>query len=195
MMKKFKFILTLPDGMEVDRAEEIEGHVSWPNYSQAEPVRYRGVFNTYEEAREYAADFNLYKYVTNDGYDSFEHGDDEYPYFISIYDAEDAVCAFMDVEPGCPFCVHPDKYSVEELEEDPENDIPAGAYKYCFIYDGKQIFDSFADGYEFYDTQDEACKAAEAYIREYEIQTDEYPCDWLYPIENKKFEIVEFDDE
>ena len=192
-MKKYKFIITLDEYTEVDSAEEIEGHVSWPNYSQADPIRYRGVFDTYEEAEEYASKFSLYKYVTNDGYDSSE---DEYnPYFISIYDAEDAVCAFMGMEPGEPFCVHPDEYIVEELEADPENEIPEGAYKYCLLYKGECVFDCQDEYGDYYDSYDEACEAAESYMEDYEITTDEYPCDWLYSIEAEKVEIVEFDDE
>ena len=71
-MKKYKFILTLPYDIEIDSAETIEGHVAWPNWSQADPVRYRGVFDTYEEAKAYADDFQVYKYVLEDcGYDSF----------------------------------------------------------------------------------------------------------------------------
>ena len=192
-MKKYKFILTLDKYTRVDSAEEIEGHVSWPNYSQAEPRRYKGVFDTYEEAEAYAADFSLYKYITDDGYDS--SSDDETPYFISIFDAEDDLCALYGLEPGDPFCVHPDSYVVEELEEDPENDIPAGAYNYYFIYDGERVFDSLEDGDGYFDTYDEAKEAAEAHIEEYEIPTDEYPCDWVFPIEAERVEIVEFDDE
>ena len=193
-MKKYKFILTLDEYTQVDSAEEIEGHISWPNYSQADPVRYRGVFDTYEEAKEYASDFSLYKYVTNDGYDS--SSDDVNPYFISIFDAEDDLCALMDIEPGEPFCVHPDSYEVEEItEEDPENDIPAGVYKYCYIYEGKRIFDSLDKYGDYYDSYDEAREAAESYMEEYKVQTDEYPSDWVYPIEVEKVEIVEFDDE
>ena len=191
-MKKYKFIITLNEYTQVDSAEEIEGHVSWPNYSQAEPIHYQGVFDAYEEAEKYASNFSLYKYVTNDGYDSSE---DEYnPYFISIYDAEDAVCAFMGMEPGEPFCVHPDEYVVEELEEDPENEIPAGAYKYRLLYGGECVYDSVDDD-EYYDSYEEAREAAESYMEDYEIPTDEYPSDWLYPIEAEKVEIVEFDDE
>lgn len=192
-MKKYKFIITLDKYTQVDSAEEIEGHVSWPNYSQADPVRYRGVFDTYEEAKEYASNFSLYKYVTNDGYDSSH--DDCNPYFISIFDAEDDLCALMGVEPGEPFCVHPDEYVVEELEEDPENDIPAGAYKYCLVYKGERVYDCWDEWSDYYESYDEACKAAESYMEEYEIPTDEWPCDWLYPIEAEKVEIVEFDDE
>ena len=195
-MKKYKFILTLDEYTQVDSAEEIEGHVSWPNYSHAEPVRYRGVFNTYEEAEKYASKFRLYKYITNDGYDSFEDNVDEYPYFISIYDAEDAVCAFMGVEPGDHILAHPDSYTVEEITEgDTENDIPAGAYKYCLLYEGECVYDSFDEDGDYYDSYDEAREAAESYMEDYEISTDEYPSDWLYPIEVEKVEIVEFDDE
>jgi hypothetical protein len=193
-MRKYKFIIMLDKYTQVDSAEEIEGHVSWPNYSQAGPVHYRGVFDTYEEAKEYASNFSLYKYVTNDGYDSSD--DYETPYFISIFDAEDALCALMGVEPGDAFCVHPDSYTVEEItEEDTENDIPAGVYKYRYIYKGECVYDSVDEDGDYYDSYDEAREAAESYMEDYEIQTDEYPCDWLYPIEAEKVEIVEFDDE
>ena len=192
-MKKYKFIITLDEYTQVDSAEEIEGHVSWPNYSQADPVCYKGVFDTYEEAKEYASNFSLYKYVTNDGYDSSEN---EYnPYFISIFDAEDAVCALMGVEPGDHICTHPDGYIVEALEEDPEYDIPDGVYKYCYLYEGKRVYDSFEDDDGYYESYDKAREVAELFIEEYEIPTDEYPSDWLYPIEVEKVEIVEFDEE
>ena len=193
-MKKYKFILTLDEYTRVDSAEEIEGHVSWPNYSQASPVRYRGIFDTYEEAKEYASEFKLYKYVTNDGYDS--SNDECDPYFISIFDAEDDLCALLGVEPGDPICAHPDDFEVEEItEEDTENDIPAGVFKYCFIYEGKRVYDSLDEDGDYYDSYDEAREAAEAYIEEYEIPTSEYPSDWLFPIEAESVEIVEFDDE
>jgi hypothetical protein len=194
-MKKYKFLIKLSDDIEVDSAEEIEAHVSWPNYSQADPIRYRGIFDTYEEAEKYASNFTLYKYVTNDGYDSFDY-DEEDPYFISIFDAEDAVCAMLDVEPGTPFYTNPDEYIVEEItEEDEENDISAGTYRYYFVYEGERIYDSLYDGGVCYDSHEEACEAAEGYIGEYEVPTDEYPCDWLFPIEAEGVEIVEFDDE
>ena len=191
-MKKYKFILTVDKYTKVDSAEKIDGHVSWPNYSQAGPVHYKGIFDTYEEAEEYASQFSLYKYVTDDGYDS--SNDDCNPYFISIFDAEDDLCALLGVEPGDPICVHPDDYVVEEItEEDTENDVPAGVFKYCFIYEGERVCDSLANFDEYYDTYDEAREAAESYIEKYEIATDVYPCDWLFPIEVEKVEIVEFD--
>ena len=193
-MKKYKFILTVDEYTKVDSAEEIEGHVSWPNYSQAEPIRYRGVFDTYEEAEKYASNFNLYKYVTSDGDDSSY--DEECPYFISIFDAEDAVCALMDMQPGDAVCVHPDSYIVEEITEaDAGNDIPAGVYKYCYIYDGERVFDSLDEYGIYYDSYDEAREAAESEIGDCDIPTGEYPSDWLFPIEVERVEIVEFDDE
>ena len=65
MSIKYKFVLTLPGDIEVDSAEEIDGHMSWPNYSQADPVFYKGIFDSYEEAKEYATSFNVYKYILN----------------------------------------------------------------------------------------------------------------------------------
>ena len=67
-MKKYKFILTLDEYTTFDSAVELEGLVNWPNYSQPYPEHYRGVFDTYEEAKEYAANFWLYKRIMNDGY-------------------------------------------------------------------------------------------------------------------------------
>lgn len=88
-MPKYKFILTLPNKVEIDSAEEIEGHVSWPNWSQADPVYYQGIFDSYDEAEKYASEFEIYKYIIDDMYyDSFEC--EEYGgYYISIFDAED----------------------------------------------------------------------------------------------------------
>jgi hypothetical protein len=48
---------------------------------------------------------------------------------------------------------------------------------------------------DYYDSYDEAREAAESNIEEYEIPTDEYPSDWLFPIDAESVEIVEFDDE
>jgi hypothetical protein len=85
---------------------------------------------------------------------------------------------------------------VEEItEEDPESDIPAGVYKYCYIYEGERVYDSLDEDGVYYDSHDEAREAAESNIEDYEISTGEYPSDWLYPIEAEKVEIVEFDDE
>ena len=48
---------------------------------------------------------------------------------------------------------------------------------------------------DYYDSYDEAREAAESNIEDCEIPTDDYPSDWLFPIEVEKVEIVEFDDE
>lgn len=178
-MKKYKFILTLDEYTTFDSAVELEGLVNWPNHSQPYPEHYRGVFDTYEEAKEYAENFWLYKHITNDGYAE---------YFTSIFDVEDAVCD--------PICIHPDDYIVEEItEEDTENDIPAGVYKFCYIYEGERVFDSLDEWGVYYDSYDEAREVAESNIEYYEIPTVEYPSDRLYLIKAENVEIVEFDDE
>ena len=56
-MKKYKFILTLPYGEEIDSAEQIEGHHVTPNYSHAETIILDGVFDTYEDAKRAGGDF------------------------------------------------------------------------------------------------------------------------------------------
>ena len=155
MDKKYKFILTLPNDIEVDSAEEIEGHVSWPNYSQAEPIRYRGIFDSCEEAKEYASNFNLYKYILNEqGYDSFE-SEDEPLYYISIFDAEDAVCAWLGITPGDPYCENPDSYIVEETEADGNK-----VYKYLLFRADECVLDS-SDEEEYFDSYEDAEESAQ----------------------------------
>ncbi len=164
MNKKYKFVLTLPGNVEVDSAEEIEGHMSWPNYSQADPVFYKGVFDSYDEAMEYGAEFRIYKYVlNNDGYDSY-FSEDEPLFFISIFDAEDAVCAYLGISPGDPYCEHPDSYTVEETEYEGNK-----VYKYLLYYDGECVCDSL-DEDEYYDTYDEAEHAAEWTKDDFEVE-------------------------
>ena len=68
-------------------------------------------------------------------------------------------------------------------------------YKYCYIYEGERVFDSWVEYGDYYDSYEEAREAAESNIEDYEIPTGEYPSDWLYPIEAENVEIVEFDDE
>ena len=169
MNKKYKFVLTLPGNVEVDSAEEIEGHVSWPNYSQADPVFYKGIFDSYDEAKEYGTKFSVYKYVlNNEGYDSYYCYED---YFISIFDAEDAVCAYLGISPGEPYCEHPDSYTVEETEYEGN-----GVYKYCLHYYGECVYDSL-DEDEYYDTYEEAEQAAKRAKETFDIELgglDEY---------------------
>lgn len=171
MSEKYKFILILPYDIEVDSEEEIEGHVSWPNYSQASPIEYQGVFDTYEEALEYAKDFSLYKYVLNySGYDSYESED--FPeYYISIFDAEDAVCNYLGITPGDSVCVNADEFKVEEIEYEGNK-----VYKYCLYYNGECVYDSIDEDI-YYDTYDDALYDAEIAQSDFEVELgglDEY---------------------
>lgn len=192
-MAAYKFILTLPFEVEIDSAEEIEGHVSWPNWSQADPVRYRGIFDSYDEAKEYASEFEVYKYIISDmHYDSFEC-EDYGGYFLSIFDAEDAACRDLGIEPGEGIIVHPE-YMVEEVvEEDPENDIPANVYKYTLHYNGVCVVDSIEEYHEYFETYDEAVEAAKATAEDYDIDSGVIPYE-LETIEIVNIEIVEIDE-
>lgn len=185
MAKRYKYILTLPHGVEVD-GEQVDGHMSWPNYSHAEPIVYRGLFDTYSEASEYAAGYSVYKYTLNTaGYDSFE---DDGVFFLSIYDAEDAVCGYLGIEAGCPYCVHPDKYTVEEIEVDGK-----AAYKYILYYRGECVYDS-TDEDCYFDDYDRADDWAQLDMSEYEVslggQGDYYS---LTPIETVSVRIEEIE--
>ena len=51
------------------------------------------------------------------------------------------------------------------------------------------------DDDEYYDSYDEAREAAKAYMEDYEVLTDVCACDWLFPIEVERVEIVGFNDE
>ena len=74
MDQKFGFVLTFLDcadnEIEIYSDEEIDGKVIWPAYSQAEPVKLRGIFDTREEAEEAAKGVKVYKAVMN-----YDHGD------------------------------------------------------------------------------------------------------------------------
>ena len=170
MAKKYKFILTLPYEIELD-SEDIDGHMSWPNYSQADPVCHRGIFDSREEAEKYAADFTPYSYtLINEDYNSFYSDDEGMPYY-SIFDAEDAVCRYLGINPGDPYCAHPDSYEVEETEDDGEV-----AYKYRLFYEGECVYDSTDEGY-YFDSQEKADDWANVDMEEYDIELgglDEY---------------------
>jgi hypothetical protein len=153
-MSKYKFILSLPDEFEIDSEYEIDGHMAWPNYSQADPVRYRGIFNSYEEAKKYAEDFDVYKYILkyyySHPYDSFEDEDECAKYFISIFDAEDAACAELGISPGD--MVTPSEYKVEQIKRgNSKKGIPTGAYKYRLFDHGKCFLDSVKDNDEYFE--------------------------------------------
>ena len=190
MSIKYKFVLTLPGDIEVDSAEEIDGHMAWPNYSQADPVFYKGVFDSFEEAQKYAADFNVYKYTLNKvGYDSYD-SEDEPIFFISIYDAEDAVCAYLRITPGDPYCEFADSYSVVEAEHEGNK-----VYKYLLFHEGKCVYDSLDEG-EYYDTYEEADEEAQYHKECFEVElgglNDYYS---LVPIEAVNVEIVKIDEQ
>lgn len=163
MAQKFKFILMLPDDVVVDSTLEIHNHVAWPNYSQAEPIRYKGVFDTYEEAERYAADFNIYKWL-GCGYDSY-YDEEEPRYFVSIFDAEDAAAHAFGVEPGDLVYPNPDEYRIEEFQLDEET-----VYKYCLYYNAELVYDSYENNEVCYESYEEAAEAAEEDCSEYEIE-------------------------
>lgn len=164
MGKKYKFILTLPDDYEVDSALEIEGHMSCGNYSQAEPFRHKGVFDTYEEAEACASKFEIYKYTGQYGYDSY-YDEEEPRYYVSIYDAEDAAAAAFDVEPGEMIYPTADDYSVEEIEVEGET-----VYKYILYYDGNAVYDSAEENELYFETYEEAEEEARCEQDSFEVE-------------------------
>jgi hypothetical protein len=192
-MSKYKFILTLPYEFEIDSEYEIDGHMAWPNYSQADPVRYRGIFDSYEEAKKYAEDFEVYKYILkyyySHPYDSFEDEDECAKYFISIFDAEDAACAELGISPGD--MVTPSEYKVEQIKRgNSKKGIPTGAYKYRLFDHGKCFLDSVKDNDEYFEDARDAEYAALAAARSNLIEIDELPYE-LVPIKIEKIEIIE----
>ena len=195
-MSKYKFILSLPDEFEIDSEYEIDGHMAWPNYSQADPVRYRGIFNSYEEAKKYAEDFDVYKYILkyyySDPYDSFEDEDECAKYFISIFDAEDAACAELGISPGD--MVTPSEYKVEQIKRgNSKKGIPTGAYKYRLFDHGKCFLDSVKKHGEYFESECDAEYAALAAARSNLIEIAELPYE-LVPIKIEKIEIIEIDE-
>lgn len=164
MAKRFKFILTLPDDFEVDSSVRIHNHSAWPNYSQAEPVIYKGIFDTYEEAQAYAENFSIYKY-TCCGYDSW-YDEEEPRYYVSVFDAEDAAAAACDVEPGDLIYPHPDDYKVEQVEVEDEL-----VYKYCLYYNDDLVYDS-SDQEVYFETAEEAEAEAQSDMESFEVEED-----------------------
>lgn len=198
-MEKYKFILTIPYEFEVDSQYEIDGHMAWPNWSQADPVFYKGIFNTEDEAKAYASEFKIYKYILKGecSYDSFEDeagaGSECPKYYISIFDAEDAALNDVDNQDGYWIIVHPE-YTVEMvMEEDIENEIPSGVYKYRLHHNGEDLLDSVEKYGEYYETFDDAERAAREASDEYNIETDESAFE-LETIEILNIEIVKIDD-
>ena len=179
MGKKYKFILTLPDDYVVDSALSIEGHMAWPNYSQAEPVSYKGIFDSYEAAEKYAAEFSIYKFSDRYGYDSF-YSEEDPRFYVSIFDAEDAAAAACGVEPGDMICPNPDDFTVEEVEYDGET-----CYKYCLFYNGECVYDSLEENEVVFETAEEAEEEAKS-----ECETFEVEGEGELPYELEEVEIV-----
>ena len=111
MEKKYGFILKFEDCaeniIEIYSDEEIEGKVVWPAYSQAEPVRLRGILDTREEAEEAAKSVTVYKAVMTydhgdfveeeDSVDGFGEGGLDFPaYFFSPSEADPWVNCRLD---------------------------------------------------------------------------------------------------
>ena len=108
MAKKYKFILTLPYGIEVDSAEEIEGHVIDSFRSQTDPYALKGVFDSREEAKNAALKCRVYRvkihYKFPDGgsqyFDSFFGWDgqdgDESGYAFAPDEFEEVLKAYID---------------------------------------------------------------------------------------------------
>ena len=96
MSTKYKFIAILPDEVEIDSEYDVEGKVIWPSYSQSEPIRLKGIFDSYEEAKAAADKFKAYDAIVyNDcggGYIEELHSfycDDEPIAFVSPDEADE----------------------------------------------------------------------------------------------------------
>ena len=200
-MKKYKFILTVVDNgdneYEIDSAEDIEGHVVWPSWSQADPYTYRGIFDSYNEAKEYAEKFKLYKYIIRDGgWDSFEDEDDWLEcgrgFYLSREDASEAAaqfCGESDEGPSTLSLDDIDKIKVKKITG--KEGIPEGSYKFVIIFRGKVVFDSIEEQGSYYDNEDDALEGAKETLEDGEV------CDYdsyvIKNIEIAKREVVEFE--
>lgn len=168
-MKKYGFKLKLPFDIEIDSVEEIEGHCFWPNYSHAEPIIFKGIFNTKEEARKYAEEFKVYKYIIHafGNYDSFED-DDDCLYYLSHTDAEDAACFSLGISSEWP--VEVTRVVVEEITSDEGKGT--GKYKF-FILIGEEIFkDSVEEGVPPFESEEDAYDAGVEYDNNIDINKE-----------------------
>lgn len=168
-MKKYGFKLTLPYDVVIDSVEEIEGHCYQPNYSQAEPIELKGIFDTKEEAKKYAEEFKVYKYIIHifGDYDSFEDDDDGL-YYLSYTDAEDALCYELGISPEWPIEVT--QISVEEITDD--NEEGTGKYRFYILVGETVYFDSLEEGIPPFDDENDAYEAAEEYDNKIDINKD-----------------------
>ena len=168
-MKKYGFKLKLPYDIEIDSAEEIEGHRFWPNYSHADPIELKGIFNTKEEARKYAEEFKVYKYIIHafGNYDSFEDDDDGL-YYLSYTDAEDAACYSLGISSEWPIEVT--QVEVEEITNDEGEET--GKYKFLILV-GEAIFkDSVEEGVPPFESEEDAYDAAIEYDNNIDINKE-----------------------
>lgn len=131
MAKKYKFILTLPYDIKIDSAEEIEDYRVYPSSSQSEPYNLKGIFDTFEEAKEAAEKFDILKVII-----TYKHLESVFcKYFVEVID------------------------SFEDEDEDPiyflDSPDNANAYLECRI-DGFEFGDIYLRGenFEYEETQE-----------------------------------------
>ena len=197
-MKKYKFILTLPYGEEIDSAEAIEGHHVTGNYSHAETMILDGVFDTYEEAKTAAEGFKVYKYIAHlepffGRYDSYEDQDEEGDYYLSFVEAESAACDYYGISDEYPIeAPHAEVRLIgHDREYNPEydrGDEGERVFHYVIVFNDNVLEDSRESGLTF-DNYDDAIEAGDKAADRYDDIAS------IEEIEIKKIEIVEFDDE
>ncbi len=197
-MKKYKFILTLPYGEEIDSADAIEGHHVTGNYSHAETIILDGVFDSYEEAKTAAEGFKVYKYIAHlepffGRYDSYEDQDEEGEYYLSFVEAESAACDYYGISDEYPIeAPHAEvRLIVHDREYNPKydrGDEGERVFHYLIVFNDNVLEDSQESGLTF-DNYDDAIEAGDKAADRYDDIAS------IEEIEIKKIEIVEFDDE
>ena len=165
---KYRFVLVLPYDIEMDSAAVIEGYTFYPKASQSDPIVLRGIFDSYDEAKAYAATMKVYKYILPyESYDSFEDEIvSDYPQcFLLAEEAAEAAIGAIDPR-DVPPCHrrHPDRYTIEKTEV-PKEGGKRHAYKYVYWLGGRRVYDSTEDEEYFFDA-DIAKEVAES-NREY----------------------------
>ena len=131
MVKKYKFILTLPYDIKIDSSEKIEGYRIYPSYSQSEPYNLKGIFDTFEEAKAAAEKFEILKVII-----TYKHLDED-----GCEDFVEVIDSFEDEEPDPVYFLN-----------SPDN---ANAYLECRI-DGFEFGDIYSCGedFEYEETQE-----------------------------------------
>lgn len=120
MSKKFKFILTLSNNVVFD--SEIKSKKFYAGSQRMIPkkVDLKGVFDTYEEALEYAKNYKVYKYVLiNRNYDCFLDTRKVHRYYASVEHATEAAHEKLGIKTftNNDFFIHPDGYVIKETEK------------------------------------------------------------------------------